>query len=298
MRIPQQCVVTASPGVHIRCIPAKDGSIIIQTRDGSINISFRHAGSPQSTETNQRNIWSLCEPSVIEHARSRFCFTFDSLDRENTGEDDIEEVEEVGTVNLEEDVIADDDENDENVEVRVAGDDDTAAMKKAKRKKQSMSEFEVKEQCQQIRTTIGNKWKAQDTKQNLNEWSAEEFQFLGCAHFDSSAAWSYRCLIDSEKKSHLYRNPLHKWNLAKSHQERKQSSNINFDFTSRQFMLRELEPALDNLSRKERKPIYTRFERYINQGEVLILMENRYPGLLITIARFITTKQYANSHLV
>lgn len=298
MPISRECVVSAGPGVQIGCTPAPDGSIIIQTRDGPINILFLHAanaGNSQSNGASQRTPWSLFESSITERSGSRFCF---ACSRAATGdnEDGVGEEDEVDNTESMEDIIANDDDHDDNIEadgtehddVEGGSRDDTEAIK-----------LEVTQQCQSIKANIEKKREADlILKQSLSNWAANEYSFFGRSQCDSSAEWSYHCLNESEKGIHLYRNPIHKWNLAKCCREREQILATDPDLTSRQAMLRELEPRLDNLSRKEKQKIYKRFERYINQGDVLMLMEDRYPGLLLTIARYLTVRQYVTSYLI
>ena len=312
-----ELVVSADPGVQIRCTAAQDGSIAIQTRNGSINILFQHvanAGSHQSKNVDQRTLWTLSKSSVSDDEGATFCFTHcgveDGAEEEVDTADDDDDADEgdIDGVDSEEDISIDDNDAEEVVaEEEEDNDGDVAEgvkgrpskLKKPTRQKRSkqMSEKMVKEHCRNINTKIVEQWKnAQpSTKKRLDKFITDPYTFFGRKDFVSSEQWSYYSLRDSEGKSHLYRNPFHKVHLTKCQYSRKQiSAADNPELTSRRAMLEEIEPGFNRLSRKEKLPKYKQFERCLNQGEVLLLMLNQNAGLLLTVAPFISTKKYAS----
>lgn len=64
-------VVSTGPGIRIWCTAAQDGSINIQTRNGSINILFRHAANAESHQS--KNVDRRYDKSELYAAREKDC---------------------------------------------------------------------------------------------------------------------------------------------------------------------------------------------------------------------------------
>ena len=101
------------------------------------------------------------------------------------------------------------------------------------------------------------------------------------------------------KRVSSLRLPFHKTNLsaylcsriaeAKKHQPE------FLEVNCRKSMLREIYPGYENLSRKDKQPLYANFERYVNQGESLQILASFHAGLYLTIAPLLTREEYVLS---
>lgn len=153
-----------------------------------------------------------------------------------------------------------------------------------------------------LRDKIERKWRASKehsqlpTDDQVATWSEDPAQFFGNADFKSSEQWSWNCLNDIEKAVSSLRLPFHKANLsthlcsriaeAKKYQPEFLESNC------RKLMLREIYPGYDNLSRKDKIPLYANFERYLNQGNAFRILASFRPGLLLAVAPLLTREEY------
>jgi hypothetical protein len=57
-------------------------------------------------------------------------------------------------------------------------------------------------------------------------------------------------------------------------------------------MLREINPGLATMKRKDRAPVYKRFEKYISQGNAPLSITKENIGLLLTVAVFLSRAEY------
>jgi hypothetical protein len=92
----------------------------------------------------------------------------------------------------------------------------------------------------------------------------------------------------------LERAPFHKANLAKHLKRRiEEATNSGFlELNCRRSMLAEVYPGFENLTREHKLPLQKKFERYIEQENILLDIAALNAGLLLTIARYLTTEEY------
>jgi hypothetical protein len=246
---------------------------------------------------------TLSKSPVTDDEGATFCFAkcgVEAAEEEvDTKDDDDAEEGEVSDVDVEKDVFTNNNYAEEAAAEEDEGSDgDVAEVVKARPSipKKQMCETEVQGYCWNINMKIVGQWqKAQPTAEmRLDEFVTNPHSFFGRKDFDSAEEWSYYSLRGSEEKLHLYQSPFHKVHLKKCQYGRQQvSATDNPELTSRRAMLEDLEPGFNKLPRKIKSPKYKQFERCLNQGEVLLLMLNRDAGLLLTVAPFISTKEYA-----
>lgn len=149
------------------------------------------------------------------------------------------------------------------------------------------------EVCQNIRGKIEKEFgKRRDRVRKCHSvWMKTPGEFFGNIRFISSEQWSFRALTDSEKKLDRERTPFHKINLAHHLQGRVEQSKLP-ELNCRKTMLQEIYPGFEKMQRKEKDPLYRRFERYIEQGQALILISKQNDGLLLTIASILSRAEY------
>jgi len=147
--------------------------------------------------------------------------------------------------------------------------------------------------CRELSENIKKKWsERQDRVRQLSSlWARSPGEFFGNTEFHSSEQWSFRALSDFDKKLNQERNPFHKLNLANHLRRRIERSKLP-ELNCRKAMLQELYPGFEKMDRRERDPLYKRFERYIEQGQVLASIAEHAPGLLLMIAAALTTLKY------
>lgn len=149
------------------------------------------------------------------------------------------------------------------------------------------------EVCQKIRGKIETEFgKRRDrVRKGHSLWMKTPGEFFGNTTFISSEQWSFRTLTDSEENLDRERTPFRKANLAYHLQERVEQSKLP-ELNCRKTMLREIYPGFEKMQRKERRPLCRRFERYIEQGQALILIAKQNGGLLLTIASILSREEY------
>lgn len=101
---------------------------------------------------------------------------------------------------------------------------------------------------------------------------------------------------NSEKIVRSGRVLLHKVNLSLHLQRRIAGAKKNqlgfLEINCRRSMLEEFYPGWEKLSRKQRNPLYAKFERYIKQGDVLLMIASFHAGLLFPVAPFMSRDEY------
>ncbi|KKY13893.1 hypothetical protein UCRPC4_g06909 [Phaeomoniella chlamydospora] len=254
-----QCTVNADPGEQIHCTALGYGSIFIQKQVGPINILMRYTGSEEAPTTGQRTLWTFSESSPSDESSPVFCFVCQSDDKTYTEENALN------------------------------GPGDEGEQLKGDNVKT------VEEFCLALKKKIDVRWTqaSQNLSKQKDEWNDDQYQFFGCNQdFSWSERWSYESLNGPAAKTHPYRNPFYQLNLSDSLKNRiKTSKATNARYSRRQAMLRELEPEIDRLSRKEKGSKYKRFERRITHGEIFQLMLEGHAGLLITVAPILSIQE-------
>jgi hypothetical protein len=143
--------------------------------------------------------------------------------------------------------------------------------------------------CREIREKVEKKFSKRQKR--LREchslWMNSPGEFFGDTRTVSSEKWSFRALTDSEEKLDQERVPFHKVNLAYHLQKRTEKSRLP-ELTCRKAMLQEIYPGFKKMQRKERDPLYRRFERYIAQGKALLMITTGNAGILLTVAGFLS----------
>ncbi|KIV98341.1 uncharacterized protein PV09_09816 [Verruconis gallopava] len=139
--------------------------------------------------------------------------------------------------------------------------------------------------CKNIREKINTYFESR--KDRLRKYQSVNLtpgEFFGNTTFASSLQWSFKALADDAANLlNRERAPFHKINLTSHLQELLAKSKIS-ECNFRKSMLQELYPGFKDMTRKERNPLYRKFERSVEQGKALFLISSQNPGILLTIA--------------
>ena len=159
------------------------------------------------------------------------------------------------------------------------------------------------EQIQKLREKIEKRWRSWKAKleEDFDRWSADPSTFFEGSGITSTERWSFESLNDLRDGAQQTRAPFHRANLSHHLWRRMEQCRSNnykpLDIQSvesrcRKSMMAAIYPGYQNLLQKQQWRLYKRFERYLEQGRVLRMMESFNAGLLLTVARFLTTKEY------
>lgn len=145
--------------------------------------------------------------------------------------------------------------------------------------------------CQNIRGKIEKEFgKHQNRIQESHcLWAEKPQEFFGSTSFTSSEQWSFRTLTDT-KNLNKERTPFHKVNLTYHLQKRLEEAKSS-KIKCRKTILQEIYPGFEKMTRKEKTPLYRRFERYIEEGQALIAITARNKGILLIIASYLSRKE-------
>jgi hypothetical protein len=148
-----------------------------------------------------------------------------------------------------------------------------------------------------ISQKIENGWKRsrKSIESSIYQWSTDPSTFFGTHVFTSREAWSFASLCDSDKKLHQFRSPFHKANLSDCLKSRiREARRLCPGFLEqncRSSLLNAINPGFDKLTRQEKRPLYRKFERYVEQGHIILTIASINAGLLLTAAPFLSTTE-------
>ncbi|MCJ1422368.1 hypothetical protein MMC29_000248 [Sticta canariensis] len=278
-----ECIVSVGSNVKLQWTQARDGSINLSIRliaggnclqehrkkkhteswenkDRTVRFqlasSDHHGDSKQSKAGRPGKNGQLRQGDGREHGRRTYDKSKDNQPENNQSEDESED--------------------DQDGETEVVGDETHLASRQI--------ETNIVSACVSCRK-ISEKVEKEFSKRQkrLREchslWMNSPGEFFGDTRIISSEQWSFRALTDSEKKLDQERVPFHKVNLAYHLQKRIEESKLP-ELTCRKAMLQEIYPGFEKMQRKDRDPLYRRFERYIEQGEALLMITTGIAGIL------------------
>ncbi|KAJ5022535.1 hypothetical protein J3E73DRAFT_393683 [Bipolaris maydis] len=300
-----ECTVIIGP--EFQCSASPNGSITIQTNTGPIIILLHRIADQRRIQINpvhQQRIPAVPFLSGISTSQTTFWFAENSgsadTQRENSngllgnpfsGEQRNAEAFNSTTNELEEGVHANLG-GDEYIYNSASSSGNFNKIRSGKRSKPLSSDEGLKEFCRKLSTKILEQWKSrhkddQSLKVLLSDWNT----IFGQINYSSPREWSYQTIIKAETLGGLHL-PFHKMILAtwwNSCLERRTS-----EVTARikKQMVLALEPGFDSFDAKVQDSKRKQIDRCIIQGNVITLMFNRAPGLVITAARSINTTEY------
>jgi hypothetical protein len=135
--------------------------------------------------------------------------------------------------------------------------------------------------------------KFEEITTNLDSWLKAPHIFFGEQDRSSNERWSFESLLRAEEK-YSGRIPFHKLNLALHLRRRIKSfkgvlhEDYFIEISCRKDMMKECRPNYDQLDNKAKESVKRTYNRYVEQGDILKLMWNICPGLVLIIAPFLT----------
>ena len=162
------------------------------------------------------------------------------------------------------------------------------------------------ERIQKLKEKVEKRWRSWEVKleNDIKHWSADPRTLFGRSEFASSERWSFESLNDLSDEAQQTQAPFHKANLShhlwrrigKVRANNHKSIDVKtVEWGCRKSMMGAIYPDYQTLPQNQQWRLYKRFGRYLEQGWVLRMMEYFNPGLLLTVARFLTTKEYVSS---
>jgi hypothetical protein len=250
-----ECTITVGSGLCYHKV--QDGAIIIRTATDSITIQPRHIVD-RGISTRDASSEGAAQEDEVDR------------NRENSGDP-------TGSIGIEEHT---EDYQEENINVTI---DDNSRTEysdpegEAQRRKEK-----IEQSCKKLAATIQEKWKAVS-----KEWEEEKKELLAdhatlFGKCTSQPQWSYQSLASSENTIHV---PFHKLNL---HSWWNRSKGVKHNKKWYQTFI----PGYAQFDQKKRDSTRMRVTRYVKQGEVLRMMYNHTPGLLITVPEYMRTEEY------
>ena len=275
-----ECIVSVGSAIKLQWT---------QTRDGSINISIRLiAGSSGPQKRQKKNLLRHTESWNNKNRTIQFQLAAASSKTGRAATDDAED--ENGSKGGQPD--GEDDQNSESEDDQNSENEDTDDNTRLTSRQDDDNSVPIRapcEVCREIRKKIEKK--SCERPKRLLElqslWMRDPGEFFGGTLFSSSVQWSFRSLTDCEQNLDQERSPFHKVNLAYHLQKRVEESKFP-ELNCRKMMLQEIYPGFEKLQRVNKGRLYQRFERYLNQGQALILVTTGNAGVLLTVAGFLT----------
>ena len=141
-----------------------------------------------------------------------------------------------------------------------------------------------------LREKLEMNWRKrrQTMEQDASRWSTNFSTFFSNTETAFSERWSFMFLNDSENNLHLERAPFHKANLSthliRRLAEARSVSPGFLEVNCRRTMMAESYLGFGDLTRAQKRPLYAKFERYINQGNIFLEIASVHAGVLLTVA--------------
>jgi hypothetical protein len=314
-----ECIVKAGSGIQWH--RTEDGSITIKTRDCFILLRPADANKENRNASLDQSLWTFSKSSVVEKAEE-ICFIWSDrvggckegvIERPHTECDtpaaaagsEWTEDGEAEDGEAEDDDFEDGEDEDGETEDNEVGYRDVEQTKKSKRKPDPFHELCVKGAKHWEKTTPPN-------EETISNWITNPITLFGYGDAVTSEQWSFNSVHDSKDYLEKLKDCLHNANLAAKlqmrmeeaqHQEEAQrkrkkrttaSKAKNHEPACRKAMLRDIVPGFDNLSEQEKDTKQTKYNRCIIRGRTTLFLASRKPGLVATVAPYLSIRKYVS----